>query len=331
MKFFEFLRRTVDRPWDWNELSKNPAIRTEDVMSELHYPWNWKLLCQNPSLSVRFLLEHEAEGLDFDALSNHLDLTWYDVTNFAGRPWNYAFLSGNPCVTWTLVKAFPKIPWNFAWLSRNPSIPVDVVLHNPEHRWDWDYVSRRATMNQILAHLYLPWDWWTLSHLALITDELLDHPEITWRATGLSVNPSVTLELMERHPEIEWCWSRNRRYLTLDYVMAHPGIEWNWHELFLLLPMSVDQLIRHNITVDWDKYSYNPCVTLEDYERFPDKPWTIRALNCQAKGLHLADVKRLGWNTRIYCYHPDVTIEELMDCREDEVDWSHISSRTFTI
>jgi len=66
------------------------------------------------------------------------------------------------------------------------------------------------------------------------------------------VNPNLTMEYVEKHPDKPWNWEKisTRHDLTMQYVGEHAEKPW-----------------------DWIQISCNPIVTLEYIGEHPDAPW----------------------------------------------------------
>jgi hypothetical protein len=132
---------SLDKPWDWTELSINPSITLKDVLDHPDKPWCWPALSCNPSITLKDVLAHP------------------------DKPWNWYMLSRNPSIPLKDVLAHPDKPWDWGLLSFNPSITMKDVLDNPDKPWSWVALSRNPaiTGKDVLAHPDKPWDWRELS------------------------------------------------------------------------------------------------------------------------------------------------------------------------
>ncbi len=82
---------------------------------------------------------------------------------------------------------------------------------------------------------------------------LLKYPNKDWDWFGISSNPNITWEIIQRYPGLSWKWSELSR---------NPNITW--------------EIIQANLDKPWDWYflSSNPNITWEIVKDNPDKDWS---------------------------------------------------------
>ena len=78
--------------------------------------------------------------------------------------------------------------WNWSKISQNPSITLDKILDHPTLPWDWKYVARNKNV--------------TMNHLHLI----LDHSEVPGFWEELSFNQNLTVDVVLQYPNKPWRW-----------------------------------------------------------------------------------------------------------------------------
>ena len=93
--FFNFITRNKDKPWNWNDLSRNSNVTWEIVEANLDKPWDWDYLSENPNV------------------------TWEIVKENLDKPWSWNGLSRNPNITSEIVEANLDKTWDWFALSRN--------------------------------------------------------------------------------------------------------------------------------------------------------------------------------------------------------------------
>jgi hypothetical protein len=152
-------------------------------------------------------------------------------------------------------------------LYANPLLTIDVVLEDIErhpdkkHLWASPYATGKngvrlesyeqhfpatpiasrpcsyenLSLDFVLRHPELPWDWESLSHHENIpVDQILAHPELPWvySERGVSAHPGLRLEHIQNNPALPWDRSvAFRRALspraTYDQIMAAPDEPWS--------------------------------------------------------------------------------------------------------
>ena len=113
----KLLEKFPDKPWYFDQLSRNSSITFETVLANPDKPWDWLGLSWNPSITFNNVLAHP------------------------DKPWDWYFLSRNSSITFENVLEHPDKPWNWKLLSQNPSITFENVLEHPDKPWDWDWLS----------------------------------------------------------------------------------------------------------------------------------------------------------------------------------------------
>jgi hypothetical protein len=79
-----------------------------------------------------------------------------------------------------------------------------------------------------------------------------EHPEITWEWMGISGNPNITMDIIEKYVDKPWDWNGISRNQNLTMVYAYTHLEKPW---------------------DWERISMNPNITMDIIEKYVDKPW----------------------------------------------------------
>ena len=101
-------------------------------------------------------------------------------------------------------------------------------------------------------------------------------------AGGLSRNPSITPEFIEKHIDKNWDWGRLslsvNPSITPEFVEKHIGKDWWWGIYGLSSnPSITSEFIEKHIDHDWQWGYYglssNPSITPEFIEKHIDKDW----------------------------------------------------------
>ena len=107
---------------------------------------------------------------------------------------------------------------------------------------------------------------------------LLKYPEKPWNWgwNGISRNPNITMEIIEKHPEKPWDWngiSRNPN-ITMEFIERYPEKPWSWYWI-----------------------SKNPNITMEFIEKHPEKPWAWFWISCNKFEKYFDNYKKF------HCYN----------------------------
>jgi hypothetical protein len=97
------------------------------------------------------------------------------------------------------------------------------------------------------------------------------------------MNPNITMEFIEKHPEKPWDWESisDNPNITMEIIEAHPEEHW-----------------------DWVSISMNPNITMDIIEKYPEKPWDWLGISKNPnlttefieKHIHNIDFKHLSLN-----------------------------------
>lgn len=119
--------------------------------------------------------------------------------------------------------------------------------------------------------------------------DVLAHPELPWKWTGLSVNPNITFADVCEHPDEDWEWAplsykpditlddvltyQNKplnlfilsRYINATYqeILKHKELPWNWDQLYCNVKISKDDFTEQ-LLCRWPMICSNPNVIPHD-------------------------------------------------------------------
>ena len=92
----------------------------------------------------------------------------------------------------------------------------------------------------------------------------------------LSGSVNITLDFIDRHPEIQWNYKglSNNPNLTIEYVIAHPELPWCWINISYNDGMSIKTVVENaDKPWDWDMISGRRYLTTEMIEEYNGMPW----------------------------------------------------------
>lgn len=104
--------------------------------------------------------------------------------------WSWGYLSANPNLFWSDVVEHPEVPWSFSMMSMNPNITLETILRNAKKGWSRFFYSSNANFRY--------------EHMALWDATFGDTDTTCWNVMMVSKQPSITLEIVNAHPEFRW-------------------------------------------------------------------------------------------------------------------------------
>lgn len=116
----DFVKSELDKPWDWELLSKHPNITWNIVRDNPDKPWDWKTISGNPNI-----------------------VNWKIVKSNPKKPWDWSGLSENPNISWKILNDNPDKPWDWDAFSGN--------VMNYQKRW-----AVMVLENKWLEKMYMP-------------------------------------------------------------------------------------------------------------------------------------------------------------------------------
>lgn len=226
--------------WDFDEVSKSPAILMEDVDKHPDLPWCYSTMSCNPNLTEEFV-------------ERHLD-----------KPWNYVQLSGHDNISFAFIQKH-ALPYDNWLVSCNSNLTIKLIEHHIKmgHKFDPNGLSLNPNltwdaMKRIDGHTRIVWNMYVVSKHIPLTETIVRDNFDTLRE-GILHNPTLTkASIMEhlvkiksiykhkywlsKHPSMKHCdlisvdvfdpsgWSLNPN-LTIQDIYNNPSIPWHWEHV----------------------------------------------------------------------------------------------------
>lgn len=148
--------------------------------------------------------------------------------------------------------------WNWHYMARNPNFTINIVLKSTKLKckWDWNWeeilchlnVTMKDIINIIRVNQKLePWHVKSISKNPNLTiDCIIQHPNLKWDWAVISHNPNITIEDITNHSDKPWNWyniSKNQN-ITMDFILANPDKSWNWENITLNSKININRY-RH--------------------------------------------------------------------------------------
>ena len=92
---------------------------------------------------------------------------------------------------------------------------------------------------------------------------------------GISCNPNITMEIIEKYPDKPWSWCHisDNPNITMEFIEKYPEKPWEW--------MSISE--NSNITIEIIEKYYNKI----DFERLSNNLFTFENLRIKKKEAYL--------------------------------------------
>lgn len=279
-EFIKLIRKTIDKGWDWVNLSENPNFTPEVIEENMDLPWDFDGLSENPSMTCEFIEKYIEKRWNWMRLSFNSCITGEFIEKYIWKPWNYMFLSLYAPLE--IIEKYPNKQWNDTIISQNIYLTIKFIRSHPEIEWDWFYVSenKNFTIDIIRENMDLPWDFDAISgHNENVgINEIYENMDLPWEPESLIIHTElreknyedIPLDVIENYLEefIEYGEKYDTRpigsfltdfnKLTIEFIKAHPEIDWNWELL-----------------------SGHPAVTLEYIELHPEISWDLNTMICK--------------------------------------------------
>lgn len=191
---------------------------------------------------------------------------------------------------------------------------------------------------------------WCLAEV-LPWDTIQKYPERKWHPLGLSNNPSITWEIVERH-EIDWDWGslaanpginvaevkgRKSKYLlatwqlcfnpsvTLEFQLKNKGsLEW-----ISCNPNVTWETVQKHPEIDWDygMLSSQPWITWEIVSENLERPWNFSWLSKNISWKDIQQNPNYPWDFGALSENPTVTWDIILANPQLPWDYHDLSDR----
>ena len=255
----QFVDKHINQPWNWGEygLSNNPFITPEFVERHLDKPWYFGKngLSSNTSITLKFIEDHIDEKWDWgtDGLSNNPIVTMEFVKKYIHRSWEWGNLDigllQNPLMNFEFIKLNLQKLFDSFRFDSNEKILVSCsgahpipskyfrYFNNDEfEKLDEDGMSctREDIFEYVEKHTDKPWIYEDFSNNPHIPHKFIIkyRDDLFWGKGGLSKNPAVTPDFVEKHPDQKWLWGSgdlsSNTSITMKFVEDHIDEDWCW-------------------------------------------------------------------------------------------------------
>lgn len=288
-------------------------------------PWNFENLSCNPAITFEFVKNNPSFSWDYYSFSgNNPNITWGIVKQNPNFCWGFSSLIRNPCITWDIVQNnWDLFPTKYRF-SKNPNVTKEIILDNPGIPWRMDWVATTISLdfdsakNFTLEGLYtslgtLTRDYYDMLSMndGIFFEDIKKNPDKPWNSDFVSLNPNITWDIVRDNPDFRWNYeylSCNHNLITWDLVESNPDKPWN----YLYLSM--------NRNISWDVIKANP-----------DKPWNFLFLP-RNPNITMYIIKSNPDKFSSYkhlSYNPNLTYEFVKNNIDKDWDYNLLSKNDF--
>jgi hypothetical protein len=229
------------------------------------------------------------------------------------------------------IEQHPTYPWY--GLSSNPNLTLTNILSL------WNGITKTTSPDWqfLVTHQRIPlrqidqgWNWREICKNPTISLEMVNlHPEIPWNWKGLSQNPNNTLQVKNQHPSLPWDLTliHQNPSITPHDVINNPSYNDCPHHQWIHFTQNPQWNDRH-ATGFWSRISRNPVVTWEKIQQHKDRPWNYSEFshNPNLTITIVANHPELEWDWEAVSSHPNITMRDVTNHPHLPWKWRHLSS-----
>lgn len=315
--------------------------RLIDIIRQYNYTTNMFRLSCNPNLTLSEAKVLLSEGYDI-SLSYSPYLTMKDVIHDLEYKWDWDALSEHKNITMLDILRYPCFTWNYAYISINPNLTVEYVI-------SMDISRKINNMSDPNCHMY---DeecgqnddncyCWAKRHIFLFSNPSLPISFILEKyqdmcycceISDIMANPNMTLDIIENYlsrdcePNNRFCQfykfknsfdkiSKNPN-ITFEFIKKYITKNWDW-TLLTIHPNIKIQDIFDNPTYPWKpNYWDNPNIMPNDLiskNILEDKPWFEVSKSVNVSIEYILNHKEYPWNWAGVSANPNLTIQHISE------------------
>jgi len=221
------IKKKNDSEYIWRGISQNPNITWENIKENLNLPWDWYYISNNPNITWEIMRDNPEIPWNEDVMDmKNPNIRWEDITAESELPEGWAN-NFSDSVTWDIVEANPEADWNWKKLTENPNISINDIDANPRKPWfnrsiykrediTLDYV-RRHPPESLLSYVFVYSNPNAVNWETFLADTI---PKTEYHWKGISLNPSITYEIIQKNINKPWSFGLISENMFLcDYRM----------------------------------------------------------------------------------------------------------------
>lgn len=225
---FHLVIENPDLPWCSEGLSLNEKITVDEIIENPQIEWNFKLLSKHIDINfiyantallwddktllkrvnLNFIREHfNPKWLDYSAISYNPNLTIEFILEYPSFYWYWESVYANLKLE-DIIKHHLQLAHFEAFQRVYPNYCVE---HYQENILNWPILANRVSLDILEKYPNKPWT--DLSYNKNITmDFILEHPALPWDYKGLSGNNQITLQDILNNWDKPWSIDQVLKY-----------------------------------------------------------------------------------------------------------------------
>ena len=238
-----------------------------------------------------------------------------------------------------LQKVFDKysrlLSWHPYYLSTNLGLTLDIV-----NRYRGDLF-----INSLVYNSSIPFDYankivkndpfaeipYNVCRRIDVTVEMLESINYPLHFHGLSFNPNITIEVLDRYIDRPWSWDfiSSNSALTVEILLKYRDKPWNIESVCANPSITLEMIEQYNLPINFIGLSRNPSLTLDFILKHINEDWNFSSIS---EHIHLTFdiVEKLEKYLDLYylSLNPSLTIEIVDICFKkfkDTLNWYGIS------
>ncbi len=237
----------------------------------------------------------------------------------------------------------------------------ELIYKNMDMNWDYKILSEHIPKDIFIKHADKHWN-----HKVLLTNENLDIDTILRNIpdildySQLQSHPSITMDIVRRHPGVKWSdWLKNNPNITYDVaamyinmsdylnlkclsyhidisdILAHPKHKWNVFDMSRNKSVTMDIVLetnhkktdisRRRISWHFLNLSANTSISFEDKIKYRNLPWDWNVISELAPMDIIWSNPDIKWNYSYMSANENLRLQDLLEHSDITWEWDIIS------
>jgi hypothetical protein len=164
---------------------------------------------------------------------------------------------------------------------------------------------------------------WTEYYWNFILNNL--DKNLSW--TGLSLNPNITMDIIEKYIYLPWVWKNvsSNPNLTFEFLLKYIDKDWDWYIISENMNLDIIEKNLH-LSWDWDGISNNKNINIDFILKYQDQDFCWRTLSSHPN-ITINNIintkKTLPWRWKYIMLNPNITLE-FINKYKNKIDWDNI-------
>jgi len=189
---------------DWTTSSAKISINA--IRDHPNLPWSMIGLCLNPNIDITFVESTPFLNWDIERFISYRCFKRIPQKTLE-RLWRPHF---SP-MTLAYAHDYKVNDSGLPWRGMSRSINISEIIKNTHINWNWSVVSQRKDLpiTFVIEHPDIFESRWQFLSAAQHIDVISAHPDLPWdHETGTIKNPTLTLDFILDHPNVNWDFRR---------------------------------------------------------------------------------------------------------------------------